>query len=442
MTLRAPSPIGASQFFAYAALGAAIKGMTLPLIAYLPPLYSSLPGMTLATVGLVFMLARLWDIVTDPLLGMWIDRSRPPLGRRKFWILVATPALMAALWPLFHPPEQAGALWLLGMLFVFYIGWTLLTIDHAAWPADLTDDPGERKRLIGWREWAGVLGMLAVLSAPMFVVGKEAPLAQQVAVMAQVLIILLPLTTLLALWLLPRHVEPIDTRVKSPSLRFGDIWQLVRNSTPVRRLLLADLASGGAYAANSATAFFIMTYYLGVGGQFSTIMLCFMLGLAVGLPAFIRLSVRLGSRTSFIAAMAGSAVASLCFALLPSGQAWAPMAVNALLGFFTGGYQLNLNAEMVRLAAHDREATGQERSSLHLALLAMTNKVGYALAIGAVYLLLELTGVDRNSAAGMPDWALIGFGMVLPAALFGLAAWAFTRIFLDDAQRELPTASA
>ena len=38
MTLRAPSPIGASQFFAYAALGAAIKGMTLPLIAYLPPL--------------------------------------------------------------------------------------------------------------------------------------------------------------------------------------------------------------------------------------------------------------------------------------------------------------------------------------------------------------------------------------------------------------------
>jgi Na+/melibiose symporter-like transporter len=72
----------------------------------------------------------------------------------------------------------------------------------------------------------------------------------------------------------------------------------------------------------------------------------------------------------------------------------------------------------------------------------MTNKVGYALAIGAVYLLLELTGVDRNSAAGMPDWALIGFGMVLPAALFGLAAWAFTRIFLDDAQRELPTASA
>lgn len=407
----------------YALPGLAIKAMTVPLLAYLPPLYASLPGLSLATVGVIFMLARLWDILTDPLAGALMDRSRPPFGRRKFWILVTAPVLMACVWPLLNPPESASAGYLAGLLFVFYLAWTLLTIAHAAWPADLSSSAASRTRLIAWREWAGVVGMILLLASPIILLGGGVPLGDQLRVMAGLLLLLIPVTVLPALLFLPNGTN--GHAGHKPKL--SGAWRLLRQSPALRRLLAADLLSGCGYAANSATSYFIMTNYLSVGDQYSAIMLCFMLAMIAGIPIFLKISLRSGSEFSFLFAMIGAAIASLGFAVAPSGNVLAAMAINAALGFCTGGYQFNLNTEMVRLASVDRNHSGQDRVSLHLALLAMTNKLGYALAVGLVYLLLQTFGGPRGDPAALPSSALIGLGMVAPAAMFIAAGWILFR---------------
>jgi hypothetical protein len=54
--------------------------------------------------------------------------------------------------------------------------------------------------------------------------------------------------------------------------------------------------------------------------------------------------------------------------------------------------------KVVRVPAfHDRKQSGLDRASLHLALLAMTNKLGYALAVGVVYVLLQWLSGPRES---------------------------------------------
>lgn len=427
-----PERLGLVRVLSYAAPGLAIKALTLPLIAYLPPLYASLPGLSLAAVGAVFMLARLWDIVTDPLAGALMDRSRPPLGRRKFWIVLATPALMMSIWPLLNPPETADAIYLAGLLFFFYVAWTLLTIAHAAWPADLTPDPAGRTQLIAWREWAGVIGMILVLAAPISLLGSGAPLDDQLRVMAGLLLLIIPLTILPSLILLPQGLAA--GQKEKPKL--SGAWRLIRQSPSLRRLLAADLLSGGGYAANSATSFFIMSHYLSVGDQYSSIMLCFMLAMIAGIPAFLKLSLWKGPHASFALAMIGAAAASVGFAFAPAGNVVAAMMLNAALGFCTGGYQFNLHTEMVRLADNDRKQSGEDRVSLHLALLAMTNKLGYALAVGIVYILLEWFGGSREDAAELPSMALVGLGLVAPAAMFGWAAWVLTKSSTRHAKHE------
>jgi glycoside/pentoside/hexuronide:cation symporter, GPH family len=402
----------------YAAPGAAIKALTLPLLSYLPPFYAQRPGASLAAVGLLFMAARFWDILIDPLVGYAMDRSRPPLGRRRFWIAVATVLLLLTTWPVFHPPSGWSFPAIAGLLFLFYLGWTVLMIGHAAWPAELTTDRPTRLRLIGWREWAGVVGMIAVLIAPVLLTrSAKPPLDVQVGLMGAFVCVLLSLTIIPALVVVPRGQIMPGARP-----RLMESFVLLRASSALRRLLAADLLSGSGYAVNSATSFFIVSDHLAIGSSYPQVMIAFMAGMLVGVPALMRLSVKRGRKTGFAVAMIGSALASLAFAILPSGAPIPAMIVNALLGFFTGGYQLNLNSAMVDLADADRMASGRDRVSLHLAVLAMTNKVGYALAIGIVYGGLALFGYRAGQAEGLPVIALMALGTALPAALFVAAA--------------------
>ncbi len=70
-------PTSALLIYAVPAIPLAFLG--LPLYVYLPAHYAGLPGLGLAAVGVVLLLARLLDLVTDPLVGLLSDRSRPYL---------------------------------------------------------------------------------------------------------------------------------------------------------------------------------------------------------------------------------------------------------------------------------------------------------------------------------------------------------------------------
>ena len=59
---------------------------SIPVILYLPFVYSKDFGLDLAQVGLILMLARISDVVTDPLIGYLSDRTPGRIGRRKPWI--------------------------------------------------------------------------------------------------------------------------------------------------------------------------------------------------------------------------------------------------------------------------------------------------------------------------------------------------------------------
>jgi Na+/melibiose symporter-like transporter len=57
---------------AYSALTLPMAALGLPITVYLPPFYAEEIGLSLATVGLVFTLARVWDLFTDPVLALFL----------------------------------------------------------------------------------------------------------------------------------------------------------------------------------------------------------------------------------------------------------------------------------------------------------------------------------------------------------------------------------
>lgn len=428
--------VGPGLIARYAAIGFVTKALTLPLVSYLPPAYAQATGLPLATIGMLFMVARLWDIVLDPIVGYCIDRFDPPFGPRKFWIALAALIMILTVPPVFAPGVfglgRNGAIATPALLLlIFYFGWTTMSVAHAAWPAELTDAPADRVRLIAWREWAGVLGMLGIVSAPALVehLGGSG-LTDQLSVMGWFAMIALPIALVLALRLpaaTPHHGGTADPLA---------VLRLLGGSAGLRRLLLADLLSGGGFAVISATSFFIVSL-LGLGQSFSTLMLVYFIGMIAGVPLFLRVTIGAGSRLSFAIAMAGAAVATLGLGLVPHGALAIAAACQFAVGLFTGGYQSNLNAAMVELAGADTARGGRSTMGSHFALLALTNKLGYALAIGICYPLLDALGFKGTQIAGSDGTLLTIIGLGGAALLLALGG-----IMFPQADRNAPDTPA
>lgn len=93
-------PTRTSVFYALPAMAAAVP--TIPAYVLLPSYYGDDLGLGLAVTGIVLLLVRVIDMLTDPVVGWLSDKS----GNRKLWTGLGAVIAGIGLWYLFSPPEQ------------------------------------------------------------------------------------------------------------------------------------------------------------------------------------------------------------------------------------------------------------------------------------------------------------------------------------------------
>ncbi|MDA0631241.1 MAG: MFS transporter, partial [Proteobacteria bacterium] len=191
---RDASSLTRSELLSYSLPSAPTSMLMMMVIVYLAPFYAAEMGMELAAVGGIFALARIWDAISDPIVGNLSDKTRTAYGRRKPWILLGTPALMVSLYFFLQPPEGVGLSYLVVVAIVFYLSITIVQIPYLSWGAELSRDYQERIRINGYREAFTMIGILLVASIPLFFLrGKNPTVADIVEVFTYVVLILLPL---------------------------------------------------------------------------------------------------------------------------------------------------------------------------------------------------------------------------------------------------------
>ncbi len=93
---------------AFSAPAFAFAGVGSPLSVYVAPYYANELGVGLTLVGAVFMIARFWDMFTDPMLGVMSDRYPTRWGRRRHWMVLGTPIMVAAVILIMFPTSIVG----------------------------------------------------------------------------------------------------------------------------------------------------------------------------------------------------------------------------------------------------------------------------------------------------------------------------------------------
>ena len=82
---------------------------SIPVGLYIPFVYAKDFGLELADVGLILMLARISDVITDPLIGYLSDHTQTRFGRRKPWLAGGAAVMMFSAFQLFNPGVLSSA---------------------------------------------------------------------------------------------------------------------------------------------------------------------------------------------------------------------------------------------------------------------------------------------------------------------------------------------
>jgi Na+/melibiose symporter-like transporter len=420
---------------AFAAPCLPLAALGLPLVVYLPEYYVSELGLSLSVVGAAFLLVRLADIILDPILGGMMDRTRTPWGRFRPWLAAGAPLLMAAAYALFMAKPGIGPIYLWGWLVVCYVGYSMAVLAHTAWGAVLSPDYQQRSRIYGWWSAGNVVGMILVLLLPpLLAIVFKGDHAAGIRSMGWFIIILLPLTFLLATGVVGETNVPPVKHAAGLKQYLG----LIKRPS-VQKLLAADLLMGLAPGIAGALFFFFFERIKGFDkASAGILLLVYFIAALGGSPIWPALAKKIGKHRAL-------AVASVVYAVVQVASVFTPrsegaftlnastiigMGVLVLAGLPYSAAPLLVRSMMADIGDEERLHSGVDRTGLLYAVVNGTVKLGYALAIG-VFLLLSWLGFDPKVPSAQGDTALIALYAVAPAVLGLLVCAIILRYPLD-----------
>jgi Na+/melibiose symporter-like transporter len=421
------------RLLAYALPGLPLAALGLPLYVYLPTYYAQQLGLGFGVVGGILLAARIWDVLTDPLVGWLSDRSRSRFGRRLPWFAAGLPLVTLGAWRLFAPPQDAEGVYLLVWSMLTYLGWTLLLLPYTALGAELSDDYHERTRLSAGREVAFIAGTLLAVAFPAVWMQMGGTRADALAGLGDLLVWLFPLAGLILLVGIREPAAP--PRV---TRRLRESVNLLAANRPARKLLLIYLLNSIANGLPASLFVLYVDQVLGASPLWSGVLLCayFLAGVA-GMPGWLWLSRRLGKHRAWAIAMNWAALVFVWVPLLERGQMEWFLVICLLSGLSLGADTALPSAMQADVVDEDTAAGGDTRTGLYFALWSMATKLALALAVGLAFPVLELAGVTASGVSGSGGVLVLSLLYGGLPALIKLAAvpWVW-RFPLDQARQE------
>ncbi|MEO8926645.1 MAG: MFS transporter [Caulobacteraceae bacterium] len=406
-----PSPrFGLPRLVAFSMPGVCVGALAVALGVFLPRYYAGHFGLGLFYVGLAFGFVRLFDTLLDPVIGVLMDRTRTALGRYRVWLAAGAPALMIPVYMLFIPPFAVNYLYLVGWLFVYYIGTSFVTLSHLSWASIIAPTYHERSRMFGAIQVLGILGATAVLILPVVMARRDGSSgAGDVGAMGWFVILATAIGIALALMFTRERIVP-----DSEDERFGlrDYWEMI-SRPDMARIIVADfcLALGPGWMA----ALYLFYFHDARGftiASASKLLLVYVVAGVAGAATLSWLARRLGKHRTQMCASTGYSLGLIALSFLPRAD-FAPAAVFMfVMGFLASAFTLLDRAMVADVGDAVRLEQGKHRVGLLYAMITTTQKVAGALSITLSFTVLGLIGYQAKEGAINTATAISGMELV------------------------------
>lgn len=303
-----------------------------------PPVYA----------GLLFFLAKTFDVITDPLIGNWSDRTHSRMGRRRPFMLAGGILLGPTVALMFFAPFVNMDSWVPSALYfmVFtmatYLALTLISVPGGAMTAEMSDDYNERTSITAWRWGVGSIGMFIGGGAVPIIVSLFSENAVDPAGFRVATIILIPLFSLpVIIGVLMMRNAPKKLAKHVPA-----VWEQARAVFGTRsfRLLLGTyFLQVSSLTVVTSNLLFVLKYHFQREDPVSDNAVffgIFVISTMASMPFWTWLGGRIGKKRGYIISMLGLSLVVSCVFLLSAGSIAFLYPIMALVGWFFGGYQV------------------------------------------------------------------------------------------------------
>lgn len=127
--------------------------------------------------GIVFLLGRIFDAVTDPVMGVLSDRLKPRIGRKPFilWGAVPLGISFALLWAVPEASQTVKFLLASFLFLLFSLLYTIVQMPYMALIPELAESYDERTSLSSYRAAFGTFASLLAVAVPPIIVSLVSP---------------------------------------------------------------------------------------------------------------------------------------------------------------------------------------------------------------------------------------------------------------------------
>lgn len=398
--------------------------------------------------GVVSLVPRLFDAITDPIMGFISDNTKSKWGRRRQYVFIGAIIMCISfiiMWQLYRDNSMDyNFYYFLSWSLLFYLGLTIFSIPYVAMGYEMSDDFHERTSIMGVAQF---IGQWAWVIAPWFwILMDDTSLfsSSEIAVrelavwvaFACTIFAVIPAIFIKGKSTVNEDYESITFKNIINKLytifiiNFREAFKL----KPFRQLCIATFLIFNAFNTVAAFTYFIIVYFLFNGvtgpdgawwwptlfGSCGALVTSFLV-----IPVVTMMSKKLGKKTAFIISQSISVVGyiMLWFLFIP-GKPYMFLFALPFFSFGIGGLftiMMSMTADVIDL---DELNTGKRREGIFGAIYWWMVKFGFGIAGGLTGLIFSIIGFE-SGAPTQTEEAILGLraffsGLPIVGTLFAI----------------------
>lgn len=413
---------------------------------YLLFFYTNVYGLDPAVAAVMFLIVRIVDVIWDPLVGTFVDKHDPKLGKYRAYLILGGIPLTAFALLCFWNGFSGSLLY----AYVTYVGlsmcYTLVNVPYGALNASLTRDTAEITKLTSVRMFMANVGGLAVgMGIPIVLKFFDPAETTDMSMSDTAWFATMAIYGCVGLALLFFCFSQCRERVvmdksATEDVKVSDLWMEFVHNRPLRILAFFFITAFAMMAVGNAAGAYYINYNLhGSAGELSIFMGLGSIPAFIFMPMIPAIKKMVGKKGMFyiflITAIIGMAML-YAISMIPALREHIILVYIAQFVKSTGvivatGYMWALVPEVISFGEYTH---GRRISGIVNALTGIFYKAGMALGGVVPGLVLAFVGFNKDAATQTPfaEQGILWLVAVIPAMLLVLAMFIISRYELDD----------